>query len=233
VSDERPPARADDAVLATRVAGGDQAAFAAVYDRHADVLYGSVARFLRDRQAAEEVVQDAFVAFWRQAGTYESSAGTLVGWLLRIARNKAIDRARSIARRPHLVDPAGGDADVTDALERAMATGSLVGGGSDRDAQPDQVVAREWSRAVVRTALTAMPQAERRPLELAYDEGLTQAEVAARLGWPLGTVKTRTRRGLAALRDVLEGVPDLTDDVDRGPGVPDRTAERGGGHGPR
>jgi RNA polymerase sigma-70 factor, ECF subfamily len=200
---------ADDAALAALVADGDQAAFGAVYDRHADVLFGAVARFLRDRQAAEEIVQDAFVAFWRQASTYEPSAGTLVGWLLRIARNKAIDRTRAAARRPRLVDPAGGDEDVTEALERALSTGRLVGGGVDRDTAPDQVVTREWTRAVVRTALSAMPEAERRPLELAYDEGLTQTEVAERLGWPLGTVKTRTRRGLAALRGVLEGVPDL------------------------
>jgi RNA polymerase sigma-70 factor (ECF subfamily) len=84
-----------------------------------------------------------------------------------------------------------------------------VGGGTDRDTAPDQVVTLEWTRAVVRTALSAMPEMERRPLELAYDEGLTQTEVAERLGWPLGTVKTRTRRGLAVLRGVLEGVPDL------------------------
>jgi RNA polymerase sigma-70 factor (ECF subfamily) len=203
---------ADDAALAALVANGDQAAFGAVYDRHADVLFGAVARFLRDRQAAEEIVQDAFVAFWRQAGTYEPAAGTLVGWLLRIARNKAIDRARAAARRPRLVDPAGGAEDVSEALERAMLTGRIVGSGADRDTAPDQVVTREWTRAVVRTALSAMPEVERRPLELAYDEGLTQTEVAERLGWPLGTVKTRTRRGLAALRGVLEGVPDLMGD---------------------
>jgi RNA polymerase sigma-70 factor (ECF subfamily) len=164
---------------------------------------------MRDRQAAEEIVQDAFVAFWRQASTYEPAAGTLVGWLLRIARNKAIDRARATARRPKLVDPTGGDEDVSGALERALSAGRLVGGGTDRDTAPDQVVTREWTRAVVRTALSAMPEMERRPLELAYDEGLTQTEVAERLGWPLGTVKTRTRRGLAVLRGVLEGVPDL------------------------
>ncbi len=221
---ERLPA--DDAALAARVAGGDEAAFGAVYDRHADVLFGAVARFLRDRQAAEEIVQDAFIAFWRQAHTYEPAAGTLVGWLLRIARNKAIDRARAAARRPRLVDPTGGDDDVTGALERALAGGRLVGGGTNRDSAPDQVVTREWTRAVVRTALSAMPDVERRPLELAYDEGLTQAEVAERLGWPLGTVKTRTRRGLAALRGALEGVPDLAD-------VIPAAAARGGGDGPR
>ena len=214
----------DDAALAALVAGGDEAAFGAVYDRHADVLFGSVARFLRDRQAAEEIVQDAFVAFWRQAHTYEPSAGTLIGWLLRIARNKAIDRARAAARRPKLVDPAGGDVDATEALERALSSGRLVGSGGNRDMAPDQVVTREWTRAVVRTALSAMPDVERRPLELAYDEGLTQTEVAERLGWPLGTVKTRTRRGLAVLRSVLEGVPDLTGEPVSG---------YGGGNGPR
>jgi RNA polymerase sigma-70 factor (ECF subfamily) len=79
------------------------------------------------------------------------------------------------------------------------------------DSQPEALVTRRWARSVVRTALAAMPDHDRRAIELAYDEGLTQAEIAARLGWPLGTVKSRTRRALAALRTSLEGVPGLVD----------------------
>ena len=204
--------RPTDADLLARVVAGDQGAFAVVYDRHIDVLYGSVLRFVGDRQAAEELVQDTYLAAWRHAGQYEPAAGSVLGWLLGIARHKSIDRARAIARRPHVVRLDGPDDERTeDRLERAMAAGGAAraGNGADADANPEAAAVRAWQRAVVRGALAAIPPAERQALELAYDEGLSQSEVAARLGWPLGTVKTRTRRGLGVLRAALESVPGL------------------------
>ncbi len=227
------PATIPDDALASLIAGGDQEAFAAVYDRYADILFGSVVRFLRDREAAEEVVQDAYLALWRHADRYLPSAGSLLGWLLRIARNKAIDRTRMAARRPRAVVDARGEDEAPDGLERALAAGTLAGG-VDVDA-PEQVATREWTRAVVRTALSAMPELERHALELAYDEGLTQAEIARRLGWPLGTVKTRTRRGLAMLRTALEGVPELVDVPVTGTTLGTRSSggPTGGDDGPR
>lgn len=225
-----------DAELLARMAAGDQAAFAIVYDRHVDVVYGAVARFMGDLGAAEETVQDAYLAAWRRASQYDPAAGSVRGWLLGIARNRAIDRLRAAARRPRVVgfgeSPDGG---VDENLERLMAGGLASLGQSD--AGPEPAALRAWERAVVRAALDAMPPLERRPLELAYDEGLTQAEVAVRLGWPIGTVKTRTRRGLAALRQALEGVPELR--TGRGAGDPADTGDRspdramGGGVGPR
>jgi RNA polymerase sigma-70 factor (ECF subfamily) len=217
------PSASGDAELVAQIAAGDEAALAAVYDRHADIVYASVMRFLHDREAAEEVVQDVYLAAWRHAGQYMPTAGSLLGWLLGIARNKAIDRMRATARRPRLVVLGDPGEDREAALERAMATGRPVGGLGEGDPGPEEAATRAWAKAVVRTAMSAIPAQERQAIRLAYDEGLTQAEIAARLGWPLGTVKTRTRRGLATLRAVLEGVPDLGGDTG-GAAVPLRAA---------
>ncbi len=231
------PFAASDADLAIRMASGDETAFAAVYDRHVDVVYGSVVRFLHDREAAEEVVQDAYVAVWRHAEQYVPSAGSLLGWLLRIARNKAIDRIRATTRRPRLVVLGGLDDDQEGELDRALASGRGVGNANEGPVGPEAETTLAWTRAVVRTALSAMPVPERQVLELAYDAGLTQVEIAERLDWPLGTVKTRTRRGLAALRAVLEDVPHLIDADDsagtRTAGHAGPSARMGGPFGPR
>jgi RNA polymerase sigma-70 factor, ECF subfamily len=202
-----------DASLAARIAAGDEAAFAEVYDRHADIVYGSVMRLVRDREVAEEVVQDVYLAVWRRAGQYNAAAGGLLSWVLGIARNKAIDRLRAASRRPRLVILGESDDDRATAMERAMATGRPVRSHGEVDVGPEEAATRAWARAVVRAALSAMPAQERQAIRLAYDEGLTQVEIAERLGWPLGTVKTRTRRALLALRAALEGVPDLADDM--------------------
>ena len=205
-----------DAELVARIGARDEDAFGAAYDRHVDVVYGSVLRFLRDRDATDEVVQDTFVALWRNVDQYTATAGTLAGWLLGIARNKAIDRLRAAARRPRLVDLGNPDEpDAEDRLDRAWQDGGIATHGADSDGDPEAATTRRWIAAVVRTALSAMPDAERRALELAYDEGLTQAEIAVRLGWPLGTVKTRTRRALTNLRSVLEGIPEFVGDEGR------------------
>jgi RNA polymerase sigma-70 factor (ECF subfamily) len=216
-----------DPELMARVAGGDELALGAIYDRHATLVYGTVLRFLRDRHASEEIVQDTFLIAWRRSDTYVPGAGSLAGWLLRIARNRAIDRLRSRARRPVLVDLSsfGAEHDGRGSTDRvaASATGLMA------DAEPETVVARRWAGSVVRTALSAMPQTERQTLELAYDEGLSQAEIAARLGWPLGTVKSRTRRALASLRTALEGIPGLVEGVSRAAGGTGREPEVRGG----
>ena len=191
-----------DADLVARVATGDESAFGAVYDRHVAIVFGSTVRFLQDRDLAEEVVQDAFVRLWRHAGEYDASSGTLVGWLLAIARNRAIDRRRSILRRPREVAAVGDGADA----DGLPADHRIENATMDT---PETTAMRSWLGAVVRTALSVMPDTERRTLELAYDEGLSQAEIAERTGWPIGTVKTRTRRALANMRMALERVPDL------------------------
>jgi len=196
-----------DAVLVARIADGDEAAFEAAYERHVDLVYGATFRYLRDHASAEEVVQDVFVRLWRNAARYEPESGSLAGWLLQIARNGSIDRLRSASRRPQ---QAIVDEENSSALEAALSTERIDHAGS----HPDTEAVRSWLRAVVRSALSVMPEDERRALTLAYDEGLTQVEIAEKTGWPLGTVKTRTRRALANMRVALEGIPDLAEHVE-------------------
>jgi RNA polymerase sigma-70 factor (ECF subfamily) len=192
-----------DAMLVRRVAVGDQAALGSLYDRYAGLVFASVTRFLGDRSAAEEVVQETFIALWRRADQYDDGTARLSTWLLGIARNRAIDRLRAAARRPRLVS------DDDERHSGAEPGAALAAAGDADGSDPEAQATRSWVRAVVRSALDAMPDLERRVLELAYDEQLTQAEIASRLGWPLGTVKTRTRRALGSLREALGDVPDL------------------------
>jgi RNA polymerase sigma-70 factor (ECF subfamily) len=198
-----------DSELMARVAAGDHEAFATLYDRHVRAVYGAVLRYLRDPAATEEVVQETYLAMWQRPDRYAADKGSLVGWLLSIARNRAIDRLRAASRRPMFVglDPGPSNGSESD-LERLMASGRPVGSGVTAD-EPSDVAERRWVRSVVRTALDGMSEAERQVLELAYDDGLTQTEIAERLGWPLGTVKTRTRRAMLRLRAMLESVPDI------------------------
>jgi RNA polymerase sigma-70 factor (ECF subfamily) len=197
-----------DAELMIAVVGRDERAFAALYDRHVGVVHGSVARFLGDPSLAEELVQETFLALWERAPQYEMTAGTVLGWMLGIARNKSIDRLRAMGRRPRVVSSWMPDTDDRgDDPERYLVAGTVVG--LSPEADPEQTAAERWVGSIVRATLAAMPSTDRRVLELAYDEGLSQREIADRLGWPLGTVKSRTRRALAALRSTLDAVPDL------------------------
>jgi RNA polymerase sigma-70 factor (ECF subfamily) len=195
-----------DAELVAMVHARDERAVALAYDRHADVVYGALVRFVGDRETAQDVVQETFLALWQRGHLFDPEAGSLLGWLLGIARNKAIDRFRAARRRPQIVAPWPRQDEPTD---RGPLAGGRIQADLPVDEDPEASAAREWLRATVRTALSAMPDAERRVLQLAYDGGLSQSEIAARLGWPLGTVKTRTRRALAALREVLGDVPDV------------------------
>jgi RNA polymerase sigma-70 factor (ECF subfamily) len=200
---------ATDAELMARVAARDQQAFAQLYDRHVHAVYGTVMRYLRDPGAAEDVVQETWLAMWTRPDSYAAGSGSLIGWLLAIARNRAIDRLRAASRHPMIVGIAPGPQDGGESdAERLMALGRPVGSSAAVDLPPD-LAERRWVLAVLRSAIDGMPAPERQAVELAYDDGLTQTEIAARLGLPLGTVKTRTRRGLMRLRAMLEGVPDI------------------------
>jgi RNA polymerase sigma-70 factor (ECF subfamily) len=180
------------------------------YDRHANLVFGSVARFVGDREAASEVVQDTFLALWRRAEQFDPRAGSLAGWLLGIARHRSIDRLRSEARRPSrgaitLDALPWGDAD---GASGQTAAPELV---ADREAEPDAMTDRRWAQSVVRTYVSELSEEERRVLGLAYAAGLSQSEISSHLGWPLGTVKSRTRRALAHLRSRLAAEPGLID----------------------
>jgi RNA polymerase sigma-70 factor (ECF subfamily) len=202
---ERRAGAADEAALVRAVAGGSEEALAALYDRHVDGIHAVALRLSGDRGLAEEVVQETFLALWNRAELFDPALASLATWLRSIARNRTVDRLRALGRRPTLV-PFGGHRDTGDddpGLDR-LGPDVVVLGGAAPDLDP--VVAAEASsvRASIRAALATMPEVERTVIVLAYREGLTQQEIAERLDWPLGTVKTRTRRALARLRELLE-----------------------------
>ncbi len=170
-----------DQNLIRRVVGGDEAALAILYDRYAGIVYSVVSRVLKDVGAAEEVLQDIFHQLWRTASNFDADRGTLAGWLLVIARNRAIDRLRR--RRK-----------AEDTLQENLIPFAL---------NLESTVAREELMGKVKAALAALPGSQREALELAYFEGLTHTEIAERTREPLGTIKTRLRSALQALRRTL------------------------------
>ncbi len=200
-----------DAQLIVSVASGSEAALGALYDRYADAIFGHARRLLGDAQAAEEVVQETFLALWNKADTYDEGLGTVAGWLRSIGRHRVVDRLRTAGRAPRVVafsdlgfDTEGED---TDALDLAIAGGKAAAAGEPAVSPEAALLAGEM-RTGIRHAVGLLPEDERVVIELAYTEGLSQSEIATRLGWPLGTVKTRTRRALRALRTALELAPD-------------------------
>ncbi len=196
------PGPATDVELVARIALGDELAFAEVYERYAQPVFGAAVRLLGDRGAAEEVVQETWLALWNRAGQFDAARGSVAAWLLTIARNRSLDRYGATSRRPKLVPIGGDENEGWDEAERMLAAGTPIGTGGE-GGDPEAALDRSWTRAIVRSVLAALPDVERRVIELAYDDGLTQAEIAARVGWPIGTVKTRTRRALSRLRDAL------------------------------
>ena len=199
------PGSAHETALVREVAAGSEAALASLYDLHADGVYAAACRLTSDRQVAEEVVQETFLALWNRAELFDPAVGSLAAWIHTIARNRTVDRLRAAGRRPTLVPLSsahGGDEQDTAALERLVATGRLVGG-ADLGLGPEGALASAELRATLQDALATMPDHERTVIVLAYREELSQSEIAARLGWPLGTVKTRTRRALLRLREIL------------------------------
>jgi RNA polymerase sigma-70 factor (ECF subfamily) len=165
---------------------GDVDAVAELYDRHSRLLFGLVLRILDDRSEAEDVLQEVFLAAWNKAATYDASLGSVAGWLVRIARNRAIDRLRTRSSRGQ---HAAGDA----AAPIAVAA----------ESPEADILHLEQQRAVTR-ALGALPTEQRALIEHAYYDGLSHSQLAVRFKLPLGTVKTRIRAGMMALRQQLQ-----------------------------
>jgi RNA polymerase sigma-70 factor (ECF subfamily) len=174
-----------DLRLVGRLASGDLDAAGELYDRHAGKVLALARRILRDEGDAEDIVQEVFSQAWRTATRFEPGRGTVAGWLLMIARTRAIDRLRARQARP---DTTG------DVLLETMPGNAVP--------PPDQVIANEQF-ARIRQGLVALPADQRTALELAYFEGLSQSEIAERLAAPLGTIKTRIRTALTTLRRSL------------------------------
>ena len=202
---ERRSGDTDDAALVRALAAGSEDALAALYDRHVDGIHAVALRLTNDRQLVEEVVQETFLALWNRAELYDPAVASLATWLRTIARNRTVDRLRAAGRRPPLVPlPGLGDEEASDAGFERLKPDAVVLGGAVPDAGPEAAAEAAEMRESVAAALGTMPEVERTVIILAYREGLTQSEIAERLDWPLGTVKTRTRRALAHLRAALE-----------------------------
>jgi len=170
--------------LLALVARGDREAFARLYDMYAAPAYSLALRIVRDRDLAADVVQDAFMAVWRQASSFDSRRGQPSTWILTLTHHKAVDTVRREQRRR------------ADSLEDAADMGDT---GPPVDEQAWQGVAREQ----VRRAMARLPDPQREVLELAYFAGYTQSELAERLALPIGTVKSRTFAAMSSLRQLL------------------------------
>jgi RNA polymerase sigma-70 factor, ECF subfamily len=196
-----------DAVLVQAVAAGSEPALATLYDRHARLIFQIALRVGGDRAVAEEVVQDTFLALWDRAERYDPALGELRSWLAVVARNRALNRVRARLRRvpAEPLSAVTGDGPEAGAmLDWLLADGDALAVGAP-EALPEQRAVDGETAAELARLVDDLPGAEREVLLLAYREGLSQTEIADRLGWPLGTVKTRTRRGLARLRASLDG----------------------------
>lgn len=168
--------------LLRRTAEGDQAAFARLYDMIAARAFGLILRVLVDRAQSEEVLQEVFLEIWQSAGRFAPGRGQGRSWILTIAHRRAVDRVRSSQT-------------ATDRDARAGLR-DLSGGA---DGVAEEVELRIEARRVT-AALAALPEAQRDAITLAYFGGYSQSEIAALVGAPLGTVKTRMRDGLSRLR---------------------------------
>ena len=179
---------AAEIALLGRVATGDRRSFAELYDRFSRVLFSVAYRVLNSQEAAEDVLQDVFIQIWEKAPLYDPQRGKPLTWAVTLTRNKAIDRLRAIQRRNRLQD----------AVEKEALTFEQF---DDRSSV--EAVEGMETGAMVRAAIRRLSPDQRQAIELAFFSGLTQTEIAERLGEPLGTVKARIRRGMMKLRDVI------------------------------
>ncbi|HSK98902.1 MAG TPA: sigma-70 family RNA polymerase sigma factor [Rubrobacteraceae bacterium] len=171
-----------DEDLMSLVEGGDAGAFAALYDRHSRAAYSLAYRMMGEKQAAEDLVQDAMLKIWRGAGSYRAERGSVRTWILSIVHNRGIDQLRSLASRRRTQEKVEAEAPRS---------------------QPSEAFAESWrnsQREQVRAAMRTLPPEQLKILELAYFSGYTHVEIADMLDLPLGTVKGRMRLGLQKIR---------------------------------
>jgi len=174
------------------MAEGDEQALSGLYDRFSGVVFSLAARILGDEDDAAEVTLDTFTQAWLRAADFDPGRSTVTTWLCVMARSRAIDRMR--ARRSQ-----------RDRVARAtQRTGGEPVGMASRAADANDALENTQRRRHIQRAMTALPEPQRRAIELAYFDGLSQSQIASRLGVPLGTIKTRIRSGMRTLKDLLE-----------------------------
>jgi len=179
--------QASDTELYAQLKKGKQAALGILYDRHSRVVYRLARRILDNEQEAQDLTQEVFLTLW-QKQTYDPARGSLSNFLLTLTRSRSLDRLRS----------RGSNLRFLSRWTREVGEGTTV------SPTPLETASFEERSTRVRAALEALPEAQRRALELAYYEGLSQSEIAEHLSTPLGTIKTRSRQGLLRLRTLLK-----------------------------
>jgi RNA polymerase sigma-70 factor (ECF subfamily) len=187
-----PACTLDDRDLVALIVDGDVRAFEVLYDRHSAQVFSLAMRVTGRQRAAEEATQDAFLTLWRSAGRYDTSRGTLRTWLLSIARNRSVDWIRRERRNDLNVEI---DEALVDRLEASERT-------------DEQAATREEARRA-RQLILDLPSEQRQVIELAYFHGLSQVEIAATVGIPLGTVKGRQRLALTKMHRDFTDAPQV------------------------
>jgi len=167
--------------LLERIQQKDEAALSALYDRYSGLVYSEAKRILRDTGAAEEILQDLFYQVWRTAERFDAARGSLAGWLVVAARNRAISKLRKKSGKAEELE------------ENAVFLGPSLESSTTQNLMLDKV----------RAVLGSLPDGQREAMEFAYFEGMSHSEIAERTGQPLGTIKTRIRSGMEALKKVL------------------------------
>ena len=187
-----PDDRAVELDLLARVAKRERAAFEQLYSRYANILYATAMKFLKEDADAQDVVQDVFIQIWDKAKLYDPAKGKPLTWALTMTRNRSIDRIRAIQRRTRLRDDFEKETVVDESASLREALSGVDAGEKGQ---------------ILRDAVGRLSPEQRKVIELAFFGGLTQSEVAERLGEPLGTIKARARRGLMKLKEILGEKP--------------------------
>ena len=182
---------APDAALVARMVEGDERALGELYDRHGTMAYSLACAIVRNAADADEAVADAFLHVWQKAARYDPGRGAVVGWLVTITRSRAIDHLRARQRRERL------RAQVAEAREGSRSPTALA------ERANDEHTSQLDARRIASRLLAELPEGQRQAIEMAYFAGMTHSEIAAELGEPLGTVKTRIRTAMQKLRDAL------------------------------
>lgn len=184
----RATSRIEPALLAN-IVKGDQQAFSQLYDHSSTLLYTMAFRILGNQEEADELLQDVYLEVWRKVARYDVGRGSPVAWLITLTRSRAIDRLRARSSKNKTpISP----------IDSTISSHIADLGPSPYERQADQEL-----RMAVGTAMTSLPPAQQQAIELAYYEGLSHQEIAARLNQPLGTVKTRIKLGMSKLRETL------------------------------
>jgi RNA polymerase sigma-70 factor (ECF subfamily) len=178
----------------SKVGFGCRISFARLYELTKSRMFGLVLRIIRERPLAEDVLQDAYVKIWSEASSFDARRGKAISWLAAICRNGALDCIRRVAARPK----AQAARDPTDVVDPYDGLSSAAPG-------PADLLIQARSAQAVRRCLTGLAKGPRQSLTLAFYDGLSHSEIAARLGVPLGTVKGWLRRSLMTLRPALSG----------------------------